>query len=718
MYFKKSFKKFLLPIIVILVGCIFSTILAVSAHTSISEELNLRFERDTDQVVSLIDKRMTLYSSVTYGTRALFEASDEVTANDWSTYANSLDLPMRFKGISSLIYIDRVFESDLDKLDFEIYPYTQKSEYYPIIYSFSASTTGQIDLLVPVINPSTLGFDISSETGREQTLIRARETGEISATPVVLSALSKVPVFSVYLPVYENGLPETQDSITGYVSTTFRVKELFEGLSRDPVFNQEIEVQIFDSLGTTLFDNSVNRSQGSELSSLSRKVSIDVDGQIWTMNFTALKSYSSDTNILIVPWSIFLVGSMFSALVGFIIYSYANSTRRAQLLAEGMTRELKNAKEKDEAILSSMGEGVAVANKEGKLVYWNKAAERIIGIDMSETPQDKWTDTYGVFYPDEKTPMPGEEQALAKAIAGQDIEPMEEFIRNSAIPNGKHILVTARPLNDFEGNLLGGVAVFRDMTKEREIDKAKSEFVSLASHQLRTPLTSINWYSELLLDEKTSKLNTEQKEYANEIHNASVRMSDLVNSLLNVSRLELGTFTILPKDANLLIVASTVIKEQQISIDQKKQKLFFEHSDNIPNLRIDPQLTHIILQNILSNASKYTPEGGTIELAIKLSEGEAEKSVVITCKDTGYGIPKDQQDNIFKKLFRADNVRTLSVEGTGLGLYIIKTIADQAGCSISFDSEENKGTTFVFKIPLSGMTERVGSKKLSSSMNR
>jgi two-component system sensor histidine kinase BarA len=256
------------------------------------------------------------------------------------------------------------------------------------------------------------------------------------------------------------------------------------------------------------------------------------------------------------------------------------------------------------------------------------------------------------------------------------------------------------------------VIVFRDVTKEREIDLAKNEFVSLASHQLRTPLTSIKWFTELLVDEDAGKLTTEQREYTHEIQAAMIRMNDLVASLLDVSRLELGTFIIEPVPTNIISILDSASREQAPTFTEKKQVFTFTHPDTLAEVLVDPKLLRIIVQNLLSNAHKYTPEGGTITLGL---EHDKKTGYQITCSDTGYGIPLNQQDSVFKKLFRADNIRTLDVEGTGLGLYIIKTIVDTAGCSIRFISSPGKGTTFTISIPEKGMMSKGGTKKLSGS---
>ncbi|MFZ2594083.1 MAG: ATP-binding protein [Minisyncoccia bacterium] len=250
-----------------------------------------------------------------------------------------------------------------------------------------------------------------------------------------------------------------------------------------------------------------------------------------------------------------------------------------------------------------------------------------------------------------------------------------------------------------------------DVTREKEIDRAKTEFVSLASHQLKTPLTSINWYAEMLLDGDVGALNADQKKYIQEMYDSNQRMVDLVNSLLNVSRIELGTFSVEPVPTDIVEMARSVINEQMPTITQRKQKLTTHFGDNIPMIPADTKLLRMVLQNLLSNAIKYTPEGGAVEFEVVL--GLRKNTIAIRVTDTGCGIPENQKDRIFSKLFRADNVRSQNVDGTGLGLYIVKSIIEHSHGTVSFISEEGKGTSFFVTLPLDGMEKKDGARKLA-----
>ena len=270
------------------------------------------------------------------------------------------------------------------------------------------------------------------------------------------------------------------------------------------------------------------------------------------------------------------------------------------------------------------------------------------------------------------------------------------FARKNRTAFPLSIMVTPVILNK---KVIGTIKVFRDITNERLIDKAKTEFVSLASHQLRTPLSTVNWYAEMLLAGDVGELNGKQKKYLEEVYHSNQRMVELVNALLDVSRLELGTFTMEPKPTNITELTRDVIDEQKPQINEKEINFSFS-SEKISLINADPKLLRMVVQNLLSNSVKYTPNRGKIELSISLFN---EKNVLLKIIDTGYGIPKNQHNKIFEKLFRADNVRNKDTDGTGLGLYIVKSIVENSGGKIWFESpKENKGTTFYVTLPIKG----------------
>lgn len=360
------------------------------------------------------------------------------------------------------------------------------------------------------------------------------------------------------------------------------------------------------------------------------------------------------------------------------------------------TKSLEIIRAKEGAILLSIGDGLIATDEKGNIILMNKTAEKLLGRSREEVMGKSYSEITllekdnGVSIPSKRHPV---YMALKK---GTSTTVATYFnMRNDKTMFPVAITVTPVILSD---KVVGTIKVFRDITYERDIDKAKTEFVSLASHQLRTPLSTVNWYAEMLLAGDVGELNEKQKNYLDEVYRSNQRMVELVNALLDVSSLELGTFVIEPKQTDICQLAEEVIHEQKPQINTRKLRFLFIYKKNTPHIQADPKLLRMVMQNILSNSIKYTPIGGKVKLSILMLDKD---SIQIKISDTGYGIPTKQHNNIFTKLFRADNVREKDTDGTGLGLYIVKSIVEKSGGKIWFESpKENLGTTFFVNLPL------------------
>ncbi len=347
---------------------------------------------------------------------------------------------------------------------------------------------------------------------------------------------------------------------------------------------------------------------------------------------------------------------------------------------------------------------IVITDSEGICLYANGSVERITGFSIKEVlgkkvgTKENWG---GLMSDDFYHKLWRTIKIEKKAFSGE--------VKNKR-KNGEEYdsFAIISPVLDEHGHVKFFVGIERDISKEKQIDRAKSEFVSLASHQLRTPLSTINWYTEILLAEDAGKLNDEQKDYLKEVYKGNQRMVDLVNALLNVSRIELGTLAVEPEETDLIDLAESVLNEIKPQVSKRKQKIVKNFGKNIPKIVLDLKLMRIVFQNYISNAIKYTPEKGQIELTMKKQKNK----VLISVKDNGIGIPKRQQEKIFQKLFRADNVRERETDGTGLGLYIVKSVVEQFGGKVWFESVENKGTTFYATIPLEGVKAKEGTRGL------
>lgn len=235
-----------------------------------------------------------------------------------------------------------------------------------------------------------------------------------------------------------------------------------------------------------------------------------------------------------------------------------------------------------------------------------------------------------------------------------------------------------------------------DITEQKAVDTAKSEFVALATHQLRTPIAAIRWNVELLEKKMQDSMTEDQSRYLEKVNRNVQRMVSLINDFLSVSKLEMGTFASNQEAVNLTEFTDAIIDEFSEKITEKG--LTLNRVDNPPQLQVmtDSRLLHIIISNLMSNASKYSNTNGVLDFSYEL-EGTTLRLVV---RDDGIGIPENELDRLFSKFFRATNAQVHQTQGTGLGLYVVKQSVEKLGGTIEVSSQENEGTEFVVKLPI------------------
>lgn len=243
---------------------------------------------------------------------------------------------------------------------------------------------------------------------------------------------------------------------------------------------------------------------------------------------------------------------------------------------------------------------------------------------------------------------------------------------------------------------VGWLLIIRDISREKIIEKLKTEFVSISAHQLRTPLSAIKWTLRMLLDGDLGEITKEQREFLEKTYQSNERMIKLINDLLNVTRIEEGRFIYKKSLVDFRDVVEKIIETYRDEISRKEIKLKYRKPEEKFSLFVDEEKISLAVQNLIDNAIRYTPQGGEIEVELK----KGEKEILFKIKDSGIGIPEDQKERIFQKFFRAANAMKFVTEGTGLGLFITKNIIEAHGGKIWFESKEGKGTTFYFTLPI------------------
>lgn len=241
-----------------------------------------------------------------------------------------------------------------------------------------------------------------------------------------------------------------------------------------------------------------------------------------------------------------------------------------------------------------------------------------------------------------------------------------------------------------------GYAVVKSFDEMAEISQMKSEFVSIASHQLRTPLSAIRWTIDLILSGKLGPQTEEQKNILINLQESNERMINLVNNLLDINRIESGRIILKVEPVSIVEITKKTITELSNFALANNIGLEFENNAEIPFIQGDPERLKIVIQNLIDNAIKFSRSGG--QAKIKITKDK--KNVMMTVTDQGIGISKTEQSRMFQKFFRAKAALRQQTVGSGLGLYISRAIIESLGGKLGFQSEENKGSIFWFKLPI------------------
>lgn len=385
-----------------------------------------------------------------------------------------------------------------------------------------------------------------------------------------------------------------------------------------------------------------------------------------------------------------------------------DSTNRVLVEVSEQKKNAEEAQKKMEVVIQEIYDGVMIVDTKGKITSLNKEGFRLLKHEVQDVLNH---DILNVLQPESEKGRTHTRRtdpvwnALENGKATRD--KLITFKKGSYHRFTARVSVSPLIMNKW---VFGAVMIFRDVTRDLEIDRQKTEFISIASHQLRTPLSSIKWFVEMLLNGDTGKVNKQQADFLQEAAECNERMIKLVNDLLNVSRIEQERVAIQPQENDFLKLVKSVVREMRPLAKDKKTMIEIKAPKTLNKIMFDDELIRQVIQNLLSNAIKYTPDKGKVVITVKKQKDYIECSV----QDNGYGVPDDQHENIFQKFFRAKNVLAREAEGNGLGLYLAKAVVESSGGRIWFESEQMKGSTFYFTLPTKKIIIKKGEIKLNS----
>ncbi len=354
--------------------------------------------------------------------------------------------------------------------------------------------------------------------------------------------------------------------------------------------------------------------------------------------------------------------------------------------AENSRTQAITERDKTMAIINNFADALLVFSRSGKLEIVNPLAERFFSFNASQ-----------VIGQDSRDLLinPGIRPLIE--LVGLNLD-QEIYRKEMPLKENLILEVSLVFVRDKNKEILERVIVVHDITREKMIDKTKSEFVSIAAHQLRTPLSAIKWIFGMMAEGDWGKVSDQQKEYLQKGYISSERLIKIVNDLLNVSRIEEGRFIKKPSFTDLSKLISALYDQHQGLAAGRHVKLVYEKpTAKLPDVYIDEEQIKLAVENLIQNAINYTPENGTVTISLK--ENKEDKDVEIMVKDSGIGIPPEQQQRIFTKFFRSTNAIRVQTSGSGMGLFVTKNIVESHNGKVWFESQEGKGTTFHITLP-------------------
>lgn len=386
-------------------------------------------------------------------------------------------------------------------------------------------------------------------------------------------------------------------------------------------------------------------------------------------------------NVILLTFTLIILASS-------ILYQFLHTRDQARVLARKMSKDmLTYSHELFSTLYRNSSVPFILVDGNGVIESTNAAAAHLFNVELDAL------NTLDVF-----TFIDAEDPTKSALIPeyfkqGRIVNDIEARIHR---PDGssRWVLLAFFSFKDPNGKRKGLLTLI-DITKQKMVDKAKTEFVSLASHQLRTPISGMKWNMELLFMAGKENLTPLQSEYLVKIMHGVERMDMLVGDFLSVSKLELGTLTAQKTSFGAGQFIRSIYEEHRPLAEKKRVQIDLDVNRADGTIMSDSHLLHMIISNLVSNAVKYTPEGGMVRIFAALDAGNLRVEVT----DTGMGIPPEEQDMIFSKLFRASNAKTQVTDGTGLGLYIVKEAVKILGGTIDFTSKVGKGTIFTVVLP-------------------
>ena len=363
---------------------------------------------------------------------------------------------------------------------------------------------------------------------------------------------------------------------------------------------------------------------------------------------------------------------------------------------EGLAEAAQRRAAELQGVLDNMIDGVYVCDAEGRITLVNEAGLKLLG--MSDVAEPKralavFPEMFRIRHPDGRPRTP-EQLPLARALGGEIVSLEDEIVFNLRTHKDVHLRTSAAPIKDEKGRIVGAVEVARDVTELTEVDRLKEEFISVAAHELKTPVAIMKAYAQALL-RTAADIPAPRRKMLEAINRGSDRIDRIVGDLLDISRLLAGRLELSIESIDLPQMVEDVV--DRLALTTTKHRIRVVSTEAVV-VRGDRDRLEQVVINMVDNAIKYSPRGGDIDVAVGVRDHEA----VVSVRDQGVGIPRDKQKHIFERFYRAHTGTPYDYGGMGVGLFISREIISRHGGRMWFESQEGVGSTFYFSLPLRG----------------
>ena len=534
-------------------------------------------------------------------------------------------------------------------------------------------------------NEKAQDLNLAFEERRRVALEAARDRHEVTVTRSI-NLVQGGKGFLVYVPIFR------ENDFDGFILGVFRIEQLINHILSDDIF-RDYSITVFDGDDEIYNRYSIDLGLDEECA---QETETDFYGVSWRIRLCPKPEFLSKAQS-ILPEAVLLIGSILAFLLGLTVYFSGKVKLNA--------KEIEKSEERIRAILETAVDAIITINEEAIVQSFNPAAEGLFGYSASEVighnvkmlvpePYHSQHDTYVANYV----------RTGVKKIIGIGREVKAQRKDGSVFP----ISLSVGEARLGEYRLFTGI--IHDITDVKKAEKTlkkanerleklnemKSEFISVVSHDLRTPLTSIKNAVSLLVTEKAGKLNETQAKFMSMAERNIDRLARLINDLLDLSRMEASKMQLQLAEVDIKRIIEQAVETFKSRADDKAIILGTDLEEDLPIVYVDSDRIEQVFANLLDNALKFTPEGGKITISARKIEDKVEVSV----EDTGVGLSEGNRQHIFDQFYQTEDTLSRKTGGTGLGLSIVKQLVEAHGGKISLESEAGKGTRFFFALPV------------------